>query len=173
MKTLLSSLVVFTFTFMVFSCTKDSDNKKELTLKGKLINHSNCKSNVKSDRIIKYYPDTVSCVNYAFDATSNKLYITHINAGFNCCPDSIYCNITLSNDTIIIEEKEPLALCDCNCLYDLSIEISGVDAKKYQLRFVEPYNQDENKLDFAINLAQIKAGEVCVTRKNYPWGIFK
>jgi hypothetical protein len=55
------------------------------------------------------------------------LTLKHVDAGFSCCPDSLYCNIGLKGDTILIQEFEKTAVCKCNCLYDLDIEINGVD----------------------------------------------
>jgi len=111
-------------------------------------------------------------VDYSFNANTNTLTITHINAGFNCCPDSLYCKISKNIDTIIIQEFEKIPQCNCNCLYDLDIEINGVESKKYQIKFVEPYVGEQGKLEFEIDLKNNEIGSYCVTRKQYPWGIF-
>jgi hypothetical protein len=105
--------------------------------------------------------------------TSKILIFKHINAGFNCCPEGFYCNVSLKNDTIVIEEFENSSLCDCNCLFDLDIEVKGVETKTYQIKFIEPYCGDQAKLEFPVNLAVLKDGIFCVTRTRYPWGIFQ
>jgi hypothetical protein len=110
-------------------------------------------------------------VEYNYNETSNKLIFNHINAGFNCCPQGFYCNVSLKNDTIIVEEFENSSLCDCNCLYDLEIELKGVEAKKYQIKFIEPYCGNQAKLEFPVDLASLEQGSYCATRTNYPWGI--
>jgi hypothetical protein len=99
------------------------------------------------------------------------LTVKHINAGFNCCPDSLYCKVDLEGDTILIQELENSTLCHCNCLYDLVIEIKGIDLKKYHVKFIEPYVADQNKLLFEIDLTEDSTGSYCVTRQQYPWGI--
>ena len=157
---------------VVFSCfTYSCDKEQENTLTGSLINHTGCKM-FKSYYIDSDTPDTLSCINYSFDPSNNKLSLSHINAGFNCCPESLYCDIKMINDTIIIQEFEKEALCDCNCLYDLEIELNGVFSKIYYLKIIEPYAGDEEKLFFQLDLEYHNQGSYCVTRKRYPWGIY-
>lgn len=171
MKKLHSCLFLLFIVIFFISCEKNTSSDKPLTLSGQLIKSSACKSNLKSAYINDAIPDSLSCVEYSFDAEKNKLTIKHINAGFNCCPDSIYCKIDLNNDTIFIKEFEKMFLCDCNCLYDLDINIDGVENKKYQLKFEEPYALDQNKFIFNIDLQKNPNGTYCVTRKQYPWGM--
>jgi len=166
-KTIYSVLAGFGIIILVFSCKKD-DNK-QLLLTGTLVTYSECKSS-KSANLITETPDSLSCVDYSFDVSNNKLSIKHINAGFNCCPDSLYCEVTLSNDSIIIQEFEKIAQCNCNCLFDLEIEINGVETKKYQLIFIEPYSGDQEKIIFGLDLTKDDEGSYCVVRKQYPWG---
>ncbi|MEA1896361.1 MAG: hypothetical protein U9N53_01705 [Bacteroidota bacterium] len=155
----------------VFSClTYSCDKEQENTLSGNLVNHSGCKT-FKS-YIIPNTPDTLSCINYSFDPSNNKLTLNHINAGFNCCPESLYCDIKIINDTIIIQEFEKEALCDCDCLYDLEIELYGVFSKIYYLKIIEPYVGNQEKLFFQLDLESHNQGSYCVTRKRYPWGLY-
>ena len=110
-------------------------------------------------------------MEYAYNQTSKELTFMHVNTGFNCCPQGFYCNLSLKNDTIIIEEFENSSLCDCNCLYDLNIEMKEVEAKKYQIKFIEPYCSDQEKIEFGVDLAVQTEGVFCVARNRYPWGI--
>ena len=146
--------------------------KKQLTITGQLVNNSTCKDDLKSTSDIIKTPDSLSCVEYSFDKKKNQLSIKHINAGFNCCPDSLYCKVDLIGDIIQIQEFEKAAQCDCNCLYDLDIEINGVVLKNYQVKFIEPYLADQIKLIFKIDLTNDTSGSYCVTRKQYPWGMY-
>jgi hypothetical protein len=84
----------------------------------------------------------------------------------------LYCKIELIGDTIQIQEYETASACRCNCLYDLDIEIEGVDLSKYQIKFVEPYAGDQAELIFWIDLTDEISGSYSVTRKNYPWGVY-
>jgi hypothetical protein len=169
MKTVIKLILIFLFIGLIISC--EENNNKQLDFVGKLISNSTCKNDLKSTTENLNTPDSLSCVDYTYDDVNNKLTIKHINAGFNCCPDSLYCDISLSNDMIIIEEYEKTHQCDCNCLYDLDIEINGVDLKIYQVKLIEPYSGEQAEITFEIDLVKDKEGSYCVTRKQYPWGM--
>jgi hypothetical protein len=170
MKKALDEAFILLLSLLVFACEHDNINKELSGLSGKLISHSTCKS-IKSAGLDAETPTNQSCVEYSFDASNSRLSLKHINAGFNCCPDSIYCHVSLSHDTIIISESEESSLCNCNCLFDLEIEVSGVEAQEYQIKFIEPYAADQEKMAFGLNLLMDHAGSYCVTRTQYPWGI--
>ena len=137
---------------------------------GKLISHSNCKNFVSAFQAYTT-PDTVSCIDYTYDAYTRKLSVQHRNAAFNCCPEEIFCKVSESNDTIIIQESEKSHLCLCLCLFDLNIEVNGVDTKKYQVKIIEPYARGKDEILFGMDLAIHTERTFCVTRKYYPWGI--
>jgi len=161
-------LMTFVIGFFIFGCKEETTDPQQL-ITGQLIKRTSCKDNFKSAS--KITPDSLSCIDYYFDG-ENKLTIKHINAGFNCCPESLWCKVSVKNDSIIVQEFEKSALCDYNCLYDLDMGVTGVAAKKYLLKFIEPYCGEQEKLIFEIDLTNIKKGLFCVTRKQYPWGIY-
>jgi hypothetical protein len=166
---ILSTCIIAVF---VFSCEKDKnkDNANKLVISGKYLGHSECKSgNIFFDKTM-ITSDTLSCVEYSFNNTLHKLTIKHVNAGFNCCPDSIYCTFSYGNDTIRIEEIEQKALCECNCLYDLNFELNGITSEKYNLKLIEPYIGDQQPIYLKLDLTKDTIGSFCVTRKQYPWG---
>jgi hypothetical protein len=115
-------------------------------------------------------PNSQSCVAFLFDPETRKLSLKHFNAGFNCCPESLSCTVTYRNDSIIIQEIEQQMGCRCNCLYDLDMEILGVEPGKYQLQLIEPYLGTQQPLVFSIDLLTQKQGSFCISRTNYPWG---
>jgi hypothetical protein len=153
--------------FLIISCGKENHNPY---IKGELINNTGCKS-FKSAVITYETPNNQSCVNYSYEKSGNKLSLKHINAGFNCCPGKLSCNVTMNGDTLIIEEFEKNSLCDCDCLFDLDIEVTGVIPGKYKVRFIEPYCGKQEKILFETNLADHPDGSFCVSRKQYPWGL--
>lgn len=155
------------FCLQLSSC---EDKKSQVTLNGGLVNHSECKSS-KSAMVLSDVPDSVSCVNFIYDEDGKTLFLSHLNAGFNCCPESLYCRIEQKNDTIIIEEFEKSSLCSCNCLFDLDYELTGVEKQIYVIQMIEPYANNQNHLMFEIDLSHVNDGSFCVTRKQYPWGI--
>jgi hypothetical protein len=148
-------------TGIILSCDKE-----------KPVSHSDCKNfNLKSALQSGDYGSDSSCVSYDYNFQEKKLIIKHINAGFNCCPGEIYCDIDIKNDTIFLRESEEKAECNCNCLYDIDINISEVAKQKYYISFNEPYCNDQEKILFEIDLAQNETGVICVQRTLYPWGI--
>ncbi len=115
--------------------------------------------------------DTLSCVEWKYSASTQKLKLTHKNTVFNCCPGDLYCVVNLLNDTLYLQEHESASSCDCICLFDLNIDIDEIDQKKYEIRFVnETYCSGYPALNFEIDLTQKPEGSHCVTRKGYPYG---
>lgn len=163
-KTLLS--LVFTV-FLFSACEKVNEEKK---INGTVISQSDCKA-FKTGNNASVVADTLSCVSYRFNSTENKLLLTHQNTGFNCCPGEISCKISFDNDTILIAEFEETNACDCNCLFDIDIDISGIEDKVYFLKFIEPYCGEQEKLEFEIDLSNKPDGTYCAYRNSYPWGI--
>jgi hypothetical protein len=114
------------------------------------------------------------CIAYSYD-TTGTLHISHINATFNCCPDSFIVEPGLENNVITIVEKEDLAGggCDCLCVFDLEYSISGIEPGTYTIHVVEPYwsEQAGPVLEFSVNLATTPTGTFCVIRTTYPWDV--
>ena len=159
MKSILSFIL---FLWLFVSCTSDQDNQTKMELTIRIQGKPSCKGSKVND-------NSQSCVQYAFDQDNRMFILKHVNAAFNCCPDSIWCTIAYSNDTIIIQEFEKNFGCKCDCLYDLNLEISGLEPEKYYLKFVEPYSGDQDQLWFPIDLTDQKQGECCVARSLYRW----
>lgn len=154
--------------FSVNSCKDENEKEDPLVFSGELVNHTECKV-LASDSTTNLV-DSLTCAEYSFNATTHTLLIKHINAGFNCCSDSIYSNVSISNDTIIIHEFESGPQCYCLCLYDLDFEIEGITAKKYQIKFIEPLIRDQQPLLFEVDLSAQPEGTQCTTRYRNPWG---
>ncbi len=163
---LLAAIVILS---AIYSCTNETDASKELNLTISLLGTPQC-NNQKSAEILGNTSVFQSCIEYSFDQSSKRLSIKHYNACFNCCPESLYCTIIDRNDTIIIQEFEQHMGCKCNCLYDLNLEVNGIESGKYQLRIIEPYAGIQDKLRFELDLLKQKSGTFCVTRSQYPWG---
>ena len=166
MKTL-SLFIVTSLLFLAFSCkTDDEDETKNII--GQITSASDCKSFLKSTN---YTADTISSITYSYDEMRNELYIKHSNAGFNCCPESIYIDQSYANYTISIVEMESTPQCHCNCLYDIEMNFKEVLPRSYQILIKEPYIGEQEELSFSIDLANKTTGTISVTRKKYPWGI--
>ena len=162
-------LFIFLLPIILFNSCEDQKDPAESKISGSITDISDCK-NFKSGDLKFTEADTFSCIHYLYDEVNHKVIMTHINSGFNCCPGGLYCKVSTNNDTIIIKEFENEQGCDCNCLFDLDIELKGIDQNKYQVRFVEPYAEGQEQLIFEMDLTSGNEGEYCVVRKGYPWG---
>ena len=142
---------------------KKIDENTGNNTKGTLVNYTGCK---------EQFLDTSStrdCINYSYDA-ENTLYLRHVNAGFNCCPE-ITADINVSNHTIVIKEIELSGECDCLCLFDLEYMITSVTPGVYVIKIIEPYvHVDDKKIEFIADLVSNPEGFFCVERNYYPWG---
>ena len=165
MKRILYYLFLFS---LLPTCNSEPDNPDQMNLIIRLLGTPQCLY-LKSPEAAVNTPDSQSCVEYAFDHDSRRLILKHINAAFNCCPESLWCTVAYRNDTILISEFEKDAGCKCNCLYDLDIEIEGVEPGKYQIRLEEPYVGNQEKLNFELDIRTKKQGRFCVSRTIYPW----
>ncbi|MFN8208576.1 MAG: hypothetical protein U0T82_14380 [Bacteroidales bacterium] len=154
---------------LLISCSENEPAPLPSNILGQLKSRSTCHSN-KSAIINSQTNHSQSCMAYSYNADEKTLQITHINAGFNCCPNTISATITHSGDTIFISEHEASSLCDCECLYDLEYAFRNVEAKPLTIRFTEPYSGDMEKLNFTIDLSENPLDTLCVPREYYPWG---
>lgn len=166
-------IIIATIFLSVNGCDKEIESSD---ITGSLVSHSACKSNVVASALRvseQPLPDTLSRIKYSYDATKGILYLTHENAGFNCCPDSLWCNISADDNKITIQECEKEAMCNCNCLFDLYVEIKGIKKSVYEISFDEPYVKGTKMpaIKFTIDLTKETNGRFSVVRKNYPWGI--
>lgn len=172
MKPLIGTCIgVFLIILFVLCCEKEKKDDQHM-ISGQLTSHSDCKNFLKSGSEMFNTADSFSCIHYTYNPSTNELILQHINAGFNCCPEKLYAQFFMIGNTIVIEEFEAAALCNCNCLFDLNMELKGIAPRKYQVKFVEPYCGNQERLTFIIDLAKDTYGSYCVTRKQYPWGIY-
>ena len=156
-------IVYYLCLVFIISCS-ENNSEPENSLNGEVISQTECKT-------FKSANNTESCIQFNYDENTKTLYITHINAGFNCCPGEISCDIVFQNSTITITEREEVAMCDCNCLFDIEIKINNVEKTSYTIEIIEPYIGDQEELIFDINLNSNTSGEYCVDRTEYPWGM--
>lgn len=155
---------------LFFGCQGSGDSANESTVSGKVISNSECKKHAATNSQSLIEDDhRISSIEYSYNPSTKILSISHINAGFNCCPGKLSCNAKLTGSTITITESEEKSLYDCLCLYDLNIEIAGVELQKYSIVTIEPYVGNLPKLNFDIDLTKTTFGTYKVVRDSYPW----
>ncbi|MGD9346730.1 MAG: hypothetical protein PVH84_12755 [Candidatus Aminicenantes bacterium] len=139
---------------------------------GTLVGYEGCKTfatNSSLDAVS--YANTQECIEYDYDGES-ILRLNHINAGFNCCPGEIEATISVSDNMIVIADREEEQGCFCQCLFDLQYEILELGRGEYTLAITGPYIQDtDEQLLFNLQLAGPISGTFCVNRTHYPWGL--
>jgi len=163
---LLAGLVAISI-LIIPACDNESTEAPDYDPNGILVHYSECKQ-FKSLAATET-PPTRDCVEYRY-LEPGLLILTHVNAGFNCCPGQIFADITIRNDTITIVERERESACRCLCLYDLEYRFPEMPAGTYTIKIAEPYIDAEDvPINFTVDLVRYAAGSFCATRDHYPW----
>ena len=157
----------------LLSCNNKAANPPggDTSPNGDVTSHTSCKGGSLASATIAI-PNNQDCIEYSYDGQS-VLLLKHVNAGFNCCPDSLTADFQIASGEIIIDEAEFLTNhgCSCLCLFDLEFQISNLPPGLYHIRVNEKYLQSgANLLAFTLNLKAGISGDFCVTRDFYPWG---
>lgn len=150
-----------------YGCKNDPEKEDLWVVSGKLISNTECKMSSTKDST--FLIDSITCAEFSYNAITHTLLLKHINAGFNCAPGDLSISVHISNDTIVIEEFESSNFALCNCLFDLDIEVQGIEAKPYQIKFIEPYCVNQEPLIFGVDFSTQTAGIHCIPRYGYPW----
>ncbi len=171
------------FISCMLSLAAGCETGTNLKITGELLNNDATCNNgagtpsldLKSDsgelNAVSFLPGNITQVNYRFDKSTGLLSVKHLNAGFNCCPTKLFCDISSNENEIVITEREATKSCKCLCLFDLNIELRGVKPIKYKIKFIEPYLGTQEQLSFEIDLSRDTQGSYSVKRTVYPWGM--
>ena len=176
-RPVLLTLVLLAATcFLLFATCNDDGATKPQQIKpsARLISQSFCKEGL----IQPLYAASAceqDCLEYWSDSTGN-LHVRHINAGFNCCIDSVAVSVEIRGQVAFVTETEIMQNgCHCLCLYDIEYELIDLPATVTKIEVAEPYaNPDqwpsEPPLCCSFNLPLVDTGTCCVERCHYPWG---
>jgi len=158
--------------FVIGSCDENT-NSPDFQPVGTLSGYEGCKTfTTNSGLEVGSYTSTEECIEYEHDGES-RLRMKHINAGFNCCPGKIDTTISISDNRIVIEDREEEQGCFCQCLFDLEYEILGLEQGEYTIVVTGPYIHDiDERLLFHVQLTGPNSGTFCVNRTHYPWGVY-
>jgi hypothetical protein len=107
-----------------------------------------------------------ACLQWEYDGES-VLQLTHVNAVYNCCPDSVGGAITVTGQTITIDLAEWLTMpCDCICPFDVEYEIVQLTPGEYTVTVNEIYAPGGGApFEFTVDLVASPSGEYCVDRE--------
>jgi hypothetical protein len=124
------TIILFFFIALIFSCTNEID--PGLTPEFSDFSYSEC-GGFKS-RFIN--PTEEEIEKLVIRAKPDGYYqFDHTNVSFNCClPKGISASLSLSNDTLYLNEKETVpGSCKCLCNYDIISEIKNLEKGNYVL----------------------------------------
>jgi hypothetical protein len=70
------------------------------------------------------------------EVDGSTISVFHQAALCNCCADEFFYGVSRVRNVIQVEETEVLELpCDCQCCFDLAVEIEGVAPGEYIIDF--------------------------------------
>ncbi len=154
---------------MLFGC-KEKVTTPETTPFGILSTYEGCKTfATTSSSGSSPHGINEECIEYEYD-DEGLLVLTHINSGFNCCPEKITADIFVSGNMIYIEEKEKEQGCFCQCLFDVKYEFHDLVSGEYTIEVKGLYTKNtDEELRFTLKLIGPCSGTFCVLRTHYPW----
>jgi len=161
-KIRIAFFVILFLSILGFSCKKNSPTTNPVS---NLLSNSGCKQG-----IVLGNNDTDSIY---YSHSGNILTIYHFNAAFNCCPKSLFVNMSLQDSLVTLDEREILITpCKCSCLYDISYKMENIPLGIYTIYIKEPYIiEPVELLQFKVDLSIKAEGGFSVKRTNYPWSI--
>jgi hypothetical protein len=170
-NTIKLTMIMLILALILGSCDENAVTP-EIQPSGILTDYEGCKTFMTSSSLqTEFYINTEECIEYDYDGES-VLILKHINAGFNCCPGKIDTTISVTENKIVIEDKEEEQGCFCQCLFDLRYEIVDLDPGEYTIAVSGPYIEDtDERLLFNLRLFGPSSGTFCVDRTHYPWGV--
>ncbi len=168
----IGSLLLALSLLIIFSCKQDGNIIPSLPV-ASLESHHGCKSFLEEMGANSlgslFHDQNQDCIEYQYYGDS-VLEIHHINAAFNCCPGEIVANIEINDNVIVIKEDETESSCLCLCLFDLDYRIEGLMPGEYTIRIIGLYTDEQDeKLEFTLDLSHATSGTYCVSRDHYPW----
>ncbi len=160
LKTLLLTVIFLFLLLGGMGCEKEFSNEN---IQIKDFSYFGCKektaNNVNGFAAVKGFKSD-EYIEYRADA-DGYLHIKHVNAVFNCCPDTITATSSIDGKKISIVESETNPICDCICNYDLEYKLGPLSNGKYTLIF----NRDTNEfLRFTINYNSSLKGKIYIVK---------
>lgn len=166
-KTLIILIILFLF---IFGSCREKVTSPEVQSTGLLMTYEGCKSfAATSGTKSASHSSNAECFEYQYNG-QGQLALKHINSGFNCCPEKIDADISLSGGLIYIKEREKAQGCFCRCLFDIDYQINDLKPGTYTIEIKGPYVETtDESLRFDVELYGQCSGTFCVVRTHYPW----
>ncbi len=171
------ALATATSFLALVTCNDDGGTKPDQTKPtARLISQSDCKPSLTSQPGAAASECSQDCVEI-WSESEGVVRVRHIDAGFNCCIDSVVISVEIKGHVALVTETEVMqAGCHCLCLYDIEYEIRDLPSTVNKIEFVEPYADpdtwpDDEPLCCSFPTPLTDTVSCCVMRCHYPWGI--
>lgn len=106
---------------------------------GSFIGHSDCLEIPSPDKSLQ--EEMQACIEYSYDGSAT-LHFTNLDVMYNCCLDSITCQISHACREVTVYEY-PFLMgvtgCDCICPYNLDYQIDMVPAGEFTITLYMDY----------------------------------
>lgn len=173
MKAKKMSIFLLALSLLIIISCKQDENIIPFNPNAHLVSYHGCKTfpqeSGASSQFSLFHAQNQDCIEYQYFGDS-ILEIHHLNAGFNCCPGEVVADIDINDNLIVIRENETESGCFCLCLFDVNYRIEGLMPGIYTIIIIEPYTNDQDeKLEFTVDLSRATSGTYCVSRNHYPW----
>jgi len=144
----IAAVIISVVTVLLYSsCSVDTDDTPPCSnpldeKSGRVINYTDCKNTggIINGEVLP----SDECITFNYYPNNELLQMTHINAGFNCCPEKISAIIIFENNNIKITEKQAKAGCKCECLYDVNYEFRNIKPGVYHIEIFGPITDGKN-----------------------------
>ena len=155
-KTILFSVIALFLLLGGAGCEKEKTNEMQL----RDFSYVGCKEN--TDKTKQSFSESIlknqEYIEYRA-IEDGYLHIKHINAQFNCCPDTIKVNFSTGNNGFVITEDEQNPKCNCFCNYDLEYKIGPLSSGKHTI-FIYKGSIEQKK--FNINYTPSTEGKITI-----------
>jgi len=158
------------FTLFIVGCnTPVTSHPLPTTAPTKGVTVSDCQTN-KSHRTNSFGKSIDNRHTYiSYQYQNGTLFLTHHNVVFNCDKRGIGATSKVEGNTIIITERQTLPKgggMRCACLFDVSIAVDNIEAKRYNLNFDDGH---PSEVYLGIDLSRQNQGFKSFERHNYPY----
>jgi len=162
-------LLFITMLLILIGCNSSSTSPTPTTTtKGVTVSDCQAKKAHRTNSLGDALDNNHTYVSYKYE--NSKLWLTHHNVAFNCDKRGIGATSKVEENSITITERQNLPKdggMNCECIFDVSITLSDIEAKNYTLNYDDGRSTD---IHFDINLGSKLQGIKSFERNSYPYG---
>ncbi len=151
-KNILTGTLIFTLLLVgvegLVSCKDEKQGDDKARVEGKCMGCSDCKS--RSEWYSSMNDDGEELImTYEFDMKKGEGLLVRKNLNLSNCDAEPYSKVDVDDNTITIENIFTMESGLCDCYFDISTKITGVQENKYHIVIIEGYNTHEFDIDLS------------------------